>query len=153
MNTKNRFREIFRHIPEVYQRRKFYNKSFRYMEKNNKDKLMDISMFLWNLSTFDDSDIQLKAVIAKIYIMIKENQAYSWLPDIFIQSILYDMRSIPDAPILYRNLKYCINIASSLDIQSLYPKIIISDGQFNTMFQHTVENQIKIKKENFLKDS
>lgn len=33
MNTKNRFREIFRHIPEVYQRRKFYNKSFRYMEK------------------------------------------------------------------------------------------------------------------------
>lgn len=122
MNTKNNFREIFRHIPEVYKRRKFYNKSFRYMEKNNKDKLIDINIFLWNLSGFDDSDIQLKAIIMKIYTMIKENQAYSWLPDILIQSILYDMRSIPDAPILYRNLKYCINIPYSLDIPSLYPK-------------------------------
>lgn len=90
---------------------------------------MDINIFLWNLSGFDDSDIQLKAVIMKIYTMIKDNQAYSWLPDIFIQSILYDMRSISDAPVLYRNLKYCINIAnSSLDFPSLYPKIIISDG-------------------------
>lgn len=126
MKTKNRFREVFRKVPSVYRRRKAYHKAFRYMEKRQKEVLVDIDLLLWNLCEFHDSQEQLKSLFRTLCATKDLECSYAKLPNTFIQSILSDMHEIPDEPLSEKNSKYCHNIAlSSLDITSFYPKIMI----------------------------
>ena len=99
MNINKNFNEVFRKIPNIYNKRKFYHKSFKYIRKLNYSSYKKIDVFLFYMKDFNDEPSQLKTIINRIRLELISIAKPDNNLIIFLQSILDDMSLYNESPI------------------------------------------------------
>ena len=154
MNINKNFNEVFRKIPNIYNKRKFYHKSFKYIRKLNYSSYKKIDVFLFYMKDFNDEPSQLKTIINRIRLELISIAKPDNNLIIFLQSILDDMSLYNESPISTKNLKYYSYISYIfMDVSSLYPKNMICGAYNDVMILYASKYINSKSKTPSLKDS
>ena len=92
--TKVLFKRTFQNVPSVYKKRINYYRAFHHIQRKDNISLYFINVFLYHISSFAESPLELYEMVLKSYESYMELYQYfnTDVMESFLESILSDMQ-------------------------------------------------------------